>query len=101
MFHQYGGWVDSAKTYSTNSGRCICLPVTISGNYINYRISSLKAAGFDKVRINPGLFVFDKPDPSRTEFSEEELQQLAAEDPSEAVRRAAKTAVEALRRRER
>ena len=46
---KYGGWVDAAKTYGTNSGRWICLPVTISGNYINYRISSLKAAGFDKV----------------------------------------------------
>ena len=46
---KYGGWVDAAKTYGTNSGRWICLPVTISGNYINYRISSLKAAGFDTV----------------------------------------------------
>jgi len=27
----------------------------------------------DKVRINPGLFVFDKPDPNRTEFSAEEI----------------------------
>ena len=25
----------------------------------------------DKVRINPGLFVFDKPDPDRQEFSQE------------------------------
>jgi (E)-4-hydroxy-3-methylbut-2-enyl-diphosphate synthase len=27
----------------------------------------------DKVRINPGLFVFDKPDPNRTEFSDAEI----------------------------
>jgi (E)-4-hydroxy-3-methylbut-2-enyl-diphosphate synthase len=27
----------------------------------------------DKVRINPGLYVFDKPDPNRTGFSEEEI----------------------------
>jgi (E)-4-hydroxy-3-methylbut-2-enyl-diphosphate synthase len=27
----------------------------------------------DKVRINPGLFVFDKPDPTRTGFSDEEV----------------------------
>ncbi len=29
----------------------------------------------DKVRINPGLFVFRKPDPSRTEYTESEIQQ--------------------------
>ena len=27
----------------------------------------------DKVRINPGLFIFDKPDPNRQEFSPEEF----------------------------
>ena len=27
----------------------------------------------DKVRINPGLFVFDKPDPNRTEFTPDEV----------------------------
>ena len=30
----------------------------------------------DKVRINPGLFVFDKPDPNRTEFSPEEVSAI-------------------------
>ncbi len=29
----------------------------------------------DKVRINPGLFVFRKPDPTRTEYSPSEVQQ--------------------------
>lgn len=47
--NKYGGWVDAAKAYGTNNGKWICIPVTISGNYINYRISSIKAAGFDKV----------------------------------------------------
>ncbi len=32
----------------------------------------------DKVRINPGLFVFANPDPNRTEFSTEELQQISS-----------------------
>ena len=32
----------------------------------------------DKVRINPGLFVFDKPDPNREEFSEEEFAAIGA-----------------------
>ena len=30
----------------------------------------------DKVRINPGLFVFDKADPNRTEFSSEEIASI-------------------------
>ena len=30
----------------------------------------------DKVRINPGLFVFDKADPDRTEFSGEEIASI-------------------------
>lgn len=46
---KYGGWVDAAQVYGKNGDRWICLPVTISGNYINYRISSIKAAGFDAV----------------------------------------------------
>jgi (E)-4-hydroxy-3-methylbut-2-enyl-diphosphate synthase len=29
----------------------------------------------EKIRINPGLFVFRKPDPSRVEYSESEIQQ--------------------------
>jgi (E)-4-hydroxy-3-methylbut-2-enyl-diphosphate synthase len=30
----------------------------------------------DKVRINPGLYVFDKPDPNRAEFSPEEFDAI-------------------------
>jgi len=46
---KYGGWVDIAQTYGKSGDRWICLPVTISGNYINYRTSAVKAAGFDAV----------------------------------------------------
>ena len=46
---KYGGWVPIAETYGKAGDKWICLPVTISGNYINYRVSSVKAAGFDSV----------------------------------------------------
>lgn len=55
--NKYGGWVDAAKAYGTNENRWICIPVTISGNYINYRISSVKAAGFDGVPDNTADFL--------------------------------------------
>lgn len=55
--NKYGGWVDAAKAYGTNAGRWICVPVTIGGNYINYRISSVKAAGFDSVPDNTADFL--------------------------------------------
>ena len=32
----------------------------------------------DKVRINPGLYVFDKPDPNRSEFSDAEMAAISA-----------------------
>ena len=34
------------------------------------------ALHFDKVRIFPGLFVFDKPDPNRQEFTESEFAEI-------------------------
>ena len=46
---KHGGWVDIAQTYGKVGGKWICLPVTISGNYINYRISSIEAVGYDAV----------------------------------------------------
>ena len=49
---KYGGWVDVAQSYGKAGGKgekWIDVPVCMSGNYINYRISSVKKAGFDKV----------------------------------------------------
>ena len=40
------------------------------------RIALEVANHVDKVRINPGLFVFEKPDPNRTEFSKEEIKSI-------------------------
>lgn len=46
---KYGGWVPIAEKYGKLGDKWVDLPVTISGNYINYRISQVKAAGFDSV----------------------------------------------------
>jgi multiple sugar transport system substrate-binding protein len=43
-----GGWVPSAVAYGKSGDKWICLPVCYGGNMLNYRISSLKKAGFSK-----------------------------------------------------
>lgn len=43
---KYGGWVPVAEVYGKSKGKWIAIPVAINGGYINYRISSMKAAGF-------------------------------------------------------
>ena len=46
---KYGGWHPVAQEYGTHKGRWICIPLCVSGNYINYRRSWAKEAGFDEV----------------------------------------------------
>src|SRR4051795_6231889 len=46
---KYGGWVPAAEAYGKYKGKWISIPVAINGGYINYRISAVKKAGFDKV----------------------------------------------------
>src|ERR1700754_3385185 len=45
---KYGGWVPSAITYGKSGNKWIAIPICYSGNMQNYRISSLKKAGFSK-----------------------------------------------------
>src|SRR3977135_1095195 len=46
---KYGGWVDSAVKYGKGTGsKWIDIPVCYTGALMNYRISSLKKAGFSK-----------------------------------------------------
>jgi len=45
---KYGGWYPIAEHYGKRGDKWINVPFTISGNYLNYRISQVKAAGFDK-----------------------------------------------------
>ena len=38
--------------------------------------AEIAATIVEKVRINPGLFVFERPDPNRTEFTDEEIKAI-------------------------
>jgi multiple sugar transport system substrate-binding protein len=47
--NKYGGWVSSAEKYGKGSGtKWIDIPLCYAGNLMNYRLSSLKKAGFSK-----------------------------------------------------
>ena len=49
------------------------VPLVADVHHNGMKIALEVAKHVDKVRINPGLFVFDKPDPNRTEFTPEEV----------------------------
>jgi len=49
------------------------VPLVADVHHNGMKIALEVANHVDKVRINPGLFVFERPDPNRTEFSNEEL----------------------------
>jgi len=49
------------------------VPLVADVHHNGMKIALEVAQHVDKVRINPGLFVFDKPDPNRSEFSPEEV----------------------------
>jgi multiple sugar transport system substrate-binding protein len=46
--NKYGGWYPLAQKYGTYRRRWISIPIAVNGNYINYRVSWVKEAGFDK-----------------------------------------------------
>src|SRR5215475_12130079 len=45
---KYGGWVPAAQTYGKSGDKWIGIPICYSGNMVNYRIESMKKAGFSK-----------------------------------------------------
>jgi multiple sugar transport system substrate-binding protein len=45
---KYGGWVPTAVAYGKSGNKWIDIPICFNGNMLNYRISSLKKAGFSK-----------------------------------------------------
>lgn len=50
---KYGGWFPAARTYATTQkGRWIGLPLGAGGALLNYRVSWVKEAGFDKFPTN-------------------------------------------------
>ena len=52
------------------------VPLVADVHHNGMKIALEVAKHVDKVRINPGLFVFEKPNPNRTEFSKEEIQAI-------------------------
>lgn len=54
---KYGGWYPIAEDYSIRKGQWISLPYTFSGNFLNYRISQVKKAGFSTFPDNSDDFL--------------------------------------------
>ncbi|WP_036974944.1 (E)-4-hydroxy-3-methylbut-2-enyl-diphosphate synthase, partial [Prochlorococcus sp. SS52] len=52
------------------------VPLVADVHHNGMKIALEVAKHVDKVRINPGLFVFSNPDPSRTEFSNSEISAI-------------------------
>ena len=54
------------------------VPLVADVHHNGTKIALEVAQHVDKVRINPGLFVFDKPDPNRQEFTESEFSEIGS-----------------------
>ncbi len=52
------------------------VPLVADVHHNGMKIALEVAKHVDNVRINPGLYVFGKPDPNRTEFSQEEFDAI-------------------------
>ena len=52
-----GGWYPIAEHYGKRAGKWNSVPVTISGNLLNYRISHIKKAGYEKMPTNMDDFL--------------------------------------------
>jgi len=54
----------------------INIPLVADVHHNGMKIAMEVAKHVDKVRINPGLFVFEKSDPTRTEYTDEEFETI-------------------------
>ncbi len=52
------------------------VPLVADVHHNGMKIALEVANHVEKVRINPGLFVFERPDPNRKEFSKEEIKSI-------------------------
>jgi len=53
------------------------VPLVADVHHNGMRIALEVAKHVDKVRINPGLYVYEKPDPNRVEYTEDDFKKLA------------------------
>jgi multiple sugar transport system substrate-binding protein len=54
---KYGGWYPVCIDYGTEKGRWICIPVFLVGSLLNYRISWMHEAGFEKMPTDTAGFL--------------------------------------------
>ena len=54
---KYGGWYDTPKAASMRDGRWVALPLIVLANYVNYRRSWVRDAGFDAFPDNMDDFL--------------------------------------------
>lgn len=54
---KYGGWIGASPTFGRSGDKWICIPVAVNGNYINYRISAMKKAGFSEFPTTNAAFL--------------------------------------------
>jgi multiple sugar transport system substrate-binding protein len=54
---KYGGWYPVCVDYGMQNGRWICIPVFVVGTMLNYRISWINQAGFEKVPADTANFL--------------------------------------------
>ncbi len=54
---KYGGWAASGDAYGKSGGKWICVPVALTGELINYRISSMNKAGFKEFPKDTASFL--------------------------------------------
>ena len=63
-----------AKTYQI-------VPLVADVHHNGMKIALEVAKHVDKVRINPGLYVFEKPKADRTEYSKAEFEEIGQKNP--------------------
>jgi multiple sugar transport system substrate-binding protein len=54
---KYGGWAPSAIGYGKSGNKWIDIPICYTGNLLNYRISTMKKAGFSKFPATTAEFL--------------------------------------------
>jgi multiple sugar transport system substrate-binding protein len=54
---KYGGWAPSAIAYGKNGNKWIDIPICYTGNLLNYRVSTMKKAGFSKFPATTAEFL--------------------------------------------